>query len=117
MHFKGIRESASTLATRGRKDCQNLPKKMQKGRRARFPTAFKDRNPRWLLARRLCRRIHLLHGTGVLGADEGDDLPQLVGGFDDPTEGRHRPDNHFLADALVTFLLELVGAKSDQPEN
>src|SRR5680860_749821 len=58
-----------------------------------------------------------LHGTGVLGADEGDDLPQIVRGLDDPTEGRHRSDNNFRADPLVTLLLEIVAAKSDQPEN
>ncbi len=66
----------------------------------------------WGLRRRGC----VLHRVRVLGADEGDDLPKIVRGLDDPAERRHRADHDLGLHALVALLLKLIRTKGDQAE-
>ena len=66
-------------------------------------------------------RIRLLQGglllrAGIHRAHPSDDLPQVVGGLEDSTKGRHRSNHDLLLDTLVTLLLQLVGTERDQPE-
>ena len=44
----------------------------------------------------------------------GDDLPEVIIGFDGLAEGWHRPDYGFGSLTGVALLLELDGAKRDQ---
>ena len=52
----------------------------------------------------------------VYRPNPGDDFPEVIIGFDGLAERRHRPDDSLGAFAVVTLLLELDGAKRDQPE-
>src|ERR1700761_1575467 len=52
----------------------------------------------------------------IFGPHEGEDLPQIIRGLDDCTEGGHGADHVFVAFAHVSGLLQLIAAQGHETE-
>src|ERR1700691_2939593 len=86
-----------------------------KGRRGPSGVATWRAFRRFLLLR--LRGAELVVGISIIvGTDEGDYFPEVVGVLDDGSHGRHRTHDVLVAGARIAFLLQRIAAESDQPK-